>query len=167
MDWLTFIRISHIIGTVLGVGATTFAEIFYLKFLKNGEIDPFEHDILKVFYQIIRLGLVILVFSGLGYLIVWRQNLLGPQVFFSDRFLVKITIILVLVAAAFAMNFRLINLRVGSAITIVSWYAALVLGIWRKIPYSYFVIISVYVIFIVAAYFVLQFFRNKAGTKQV
>jgi hypothetical protein len=165
MDWQTFIRIAHVIGTVLGVGATTFAEIFYLKFLKDGEIDPFENATLKVFYQFIRLGLVILVFSGLGYLIMWRQKLLGPEVFFSDRFLVKITIILILLAAAFAMNFRLINLRVGSAITLVSWYAALVLGIWRKIPYSYFVIISFYVIIVIAAYFVLQFLRNKAGTK--
>src|SRR3989344_2714912 len=131
MDWLTFIRISHIIGTVLGVGATTFAEIFYLKFLKDEKIDPFEHDVLKVFYQIIRLGLVILVFSGLGYLILWRLNFLGPQVFFSDRFLAKITVILVLLAA----------------------------------PFSYPVIIFIYIILIFAAYFVLQFLRNRAGVK--
>src|SRR3990167_3430575 len=131
MDWLTFIRISHIIGTVLGVGATTFAEIFYLKFLKDEKIDPFEHDVLKVFYQIIRLGLVILV----------------------------------LLAAAFALNFKLINLKVGSAITVVSWYMAMILGIWRKIPFSYPVIIFIYIILIFAAYFVLQFLRNRAGVK--
>ena len=165
MDWLTFIRISHIIGTVLGVGATTFAEIFYLKFLKDEKINPFEHDVLKVFYQIIRLGLVILVFSGLGYLILWRLNFLGPQVFFSDRFLAKITVILVLLAAAFALNFKLINLKVGSAITVVSWYMAMILGIWRKIPFSYPVIIFIYIILIFAAYFVLQFLRNRAGVK--
>src|SRR3989344_6656155 len=127
MDWLTLIRITHIVGTVLGVGATTFAEIFYLKFLKDGEIDPLENDILKVFYQIIRLGLVILVFSGFGYLIMWRLNFLGPQVFFSDRFIAKITVIVVLLTAAFAINFRLINLKVGSAITFTSWYMALIL----------------------------------------
>ena len=165
MDWLTLIRITHIIGTVLGVGATTFAEIFYLKFLKDGEIDPFENDILKVFYRIIRLGLVILVFSGFGYLIVWRQNFLGPQVFFSDRFLIKITIILILLAAAFAMNFKLINLRVGSTITIVSWYTAMILGIWRKIPFSYPILISAYVILTITTYFVLQFLKNKASQK--
>lgn len=166
MDWLTVIRIAHIIGTVLGVGATTFAEIFYLKFLKDGEIKPLENDILKVFYQIIRLGLVILVFSGFGYLILWRQNFLGPQVFFSDRFLIKITIILILLAAAFAMNFRLINLRVGSTITIVSWYSAMILGIWRKIPFSYPMLISAYIILTITAYFVLQFLENKVRSKR-
>jgi len=165
MDWLTFIRIAHVIGTVLGVGATTFAEIFYLKFLKDGEIDPFENDILKVFYRIIRLGLVILVFSGFGYLVMWRLNFLGPQVFFSDRFLVKITIILILLAAAFAMNFRLINLRVGSTITLVSWYMAMILGIWRKTPFSYPVIFSAYVILTITTYFVLRFLENKVRTK--
>ena len=166
MDWLTFIWITHIIGTVLGVGATTFAEIFYLKFLKDGEIDPFENEILKIFYRIIRLGLVILVFSGFGYLIMWRLNFLGPKVFFSDRFLVKITIILILLAAAFAMNFRLINLRVGSTITLVSWYTAMILGIWRKIPLSYPMLISTYVILTITAYFVLQFLENKASSKR-
>ena len=165
MDWLTLIRITHIVGTVLGVGATTFAEIFYLKFLKDGEIDPLENDILKVFYRIIRLGLVILVFSGFGYLIMWRLNFLGPQVFFSDRFLVKITIILILLAAAFAMNFRLINLRVGSTITLVSWYMEMIFGIWRKTPFSYPVIISAYVILNITAYFVLRFLENKVKTK--
>src|SRR3989344_4278909 len=165
MDWLTFIRISHIIGTVLGEGATTFAEIFYLKFLKDEKIDPFEHDVLKVFYQIILLGLVILVFSGFGYLILWRLNFLGPQVFFSDRFLAKITVILVLLAAAFALNFKLINLKVGSAITFVSWYMALILGVWRKSPLSYPVIILSYLVLIVITYFVLEFFRNRISSK--
>lgn len=165
MDWSTLIRIAHVTGTVLGVGATTFAEIFYLKFLKDGEIDPFENDILKVFYRIIRLGLVILVFSGFGYLVMWRLNSLGPQVFFSDRFMVKMAIILILLVTAFAMNFRLINLSVGSTITLVSWYAAMILGIWRKIPYSFPVIISAYVILTIVAYFVLQFLKNKTTAK--
>ena len=165
MDWLTLIRISHVIGTVLGVGATTFAEIFYLKFSKDGEINPLEHDVLKIFYQIIRLGLVILVFSGFGYLILWRLNFLGPQVFFSDRFLAKMTIILVLLAAAFAINFRLINLKVGSAITFTSWYMALILGIWRKSPLSYPIIILSYLVLIVITYFVLEFFRNRISSK--
>ena len=165
MDWQTFIRIAHVTGTVLGVGATTFAEIFYLKFLKDGEIDPFENDVLKVFYRIIRLGLVILVFSGFGYLVMWRLNLLGPKVFFSDRFLAKYFIILILLSTAFAMNFRLINLRVGSTITLVSWYMAMILGIWRKIPFSYPMIFLAYVIVVIITYFILEFIKNKASAK--
>ncbi len=87
------------------------------------------------------------------------------MVFFSVRFQAKITVILVLLTVAFAINFRLVNHRVGSAITIVSWYGAMILGIWRKIPYPYYAIISVYAILTIVAYFVLRYLESRASAK--
>lgn len=161
MDWHTFLKLAHIAGTVLGVGGSTFVEIFYLKFSKNTKIDRLEHEALRVFYPIIRLGLIILVFSGFGYLILWRLHYLGPDVFYSARFLAKITIILVLLVVALLMNFRRINLNLGSAITLTSWYAAMILGIWRKLEASFIMIIFWYFIGIVLVYLLLRFLAKK------
>ena len=36
MDWHTALIVIHLIGTALGVGAATFAEIFYIKSLRDG-----------------------------------------------------------------------------------------------------------------------------------
>lgn len=161
MDWHTFVKLTHILGTVLGVGGTTFAEIFYLKFGKDAKIDHFENDVLRICYRVIRLGLIILVFSGFGYLILWRLNFLGPQVFFSPRMLAKYTVILVLLLTTFLVNFRLIKLEIGSAIATTSWYTAMILGIWRKPGLSYIVLLLGYLVTIVLVYFALQFIRNK------
>lgn len=162
MDWLTFLKLWHILGTVLGVGATTFSEVFYLKFLARGEHKPLEEEILKFFYRIIRLGTVILVFSGFGYLVLWRLKVLGPEVFFSDRFLAKMTVVMVLLFTAFGLNFKLISPKIGGAIAFSSWYVVMILGIWRKIPFSLPIIILGYVIVTCFVYYVLEYLRDRA-----
>lgn len=42
MDWSTFLKISHLVGTVLGVGAVSFIDFFYLRAAKDGKIEPVE-----------------------------------------------------------------------------------------------------------------------------
>lgn len=168
MDWHTFLKLAHIFGTVLGVGGSTFAEIFYIKFKKDGEIDPFEGSVLKITYAVIRWGLAILVFSGFGYLILWRLNYLGPEVFYNSRFLAKLTVVAVLLLVSFLMNFKKINLELGSVIAFASWYTAMFLGIWRTLEAPYFVFIFWYVVFLFIVYFLLSFLRKKiTSSKQL
>ncbi len=161
MDWSTFLRILHIIGTVLGVGAATFLEIFSIYFAKDGKVDIFEHEILRIFVAILRFGLVILTFSGFGLLVLWRLRLMGPETFYGPKFMAKMTIILILLSVAFLMNFRLINLKVGSAISTASWYAAMIFGIWRRAEFSYFVLMGFYLVFVLLTYFSLEFIRSR------
>ena len=165
MDWYTFLKFLHIFGTVLGVGGSTFAEIFYTKFQSDKKVDLFEHEVLKICFSVIRIGLIILTFSGLGILVLWRLKFLGPDVFYSSRFLAKMTIVLVLLFVALLTNFRLINLKLGSAISTASWYTAMVLGIWRGLHLSYFLIMLFYVVFSALTCFFLEYIRNRAIKK--
>ena len=160
MDWNVFLRELHVLGTVLWVGGSTFAEIFAIRFAKDKKIDIFEHDVLKVCITVIRIGLIILTFSGLGLLVLWRMKLLGPDVFYSGRFLSKMTILLILLFIALLMNFRFVNLKLGSAISTASWYAAMILGIWRGLDLSYFVIMAGFAVFTVLVYFLLDYARK-------
>jgi len=160
MDWSVFLRELHVLGTALGVGGSTFAEIFVIKFAKDKKIDIFENEILKICITVIRIGLIILTFSGLGLLVLWRMKLLGPDVFYSGRFLAKMTILLILLFIAFLMNFRFVNLKLGSAISTASWYAAMILGIWRGLHASYFAIMLGFGVFVVLVYFLLEYARK-------
>ncbi|OGD89728.1 hypothetical protein A3D07_03795 [Candidatus Curtissbacteria bacterium RIFCSPHIGHO2_02_FULL_42_15] len=160
MDWNVFLRELHVLGTALGVGGSTFAEIFAIKFAKDKKIDIFEHEILKVCITVIRIGLIILTFSGLGLLVLWRMKLLGSDVFYSGRFLAKMTILLILIFIALLMNFRFVNLKLGSAISTASWYAAMILGIWRGLHASYFAIMLGFGVFVVLVYFLLEYARK-------
>ena len=160
MDWSVFLRELHVLGTALGVGGSTFAEIFAIRFAKDKKIDIFEHEILRICISVIRIGLIILTFSGLGLLVLWRMKLLGPDVFYSGRFLAKMTILLILLSAALLMNFRFINLKFGSAISTASWYAAMILGIWRGLDLSYFAIMAGFGVFVALVYFFLEYVRK-------
>ena len=162
MDWSTFVRSMHIIGTALGVGSATLLEVLSIKFSKDGKVDIFEHDVLRICINVLRAGLIIVVFSGFGIMVLGRLRMLGPEAYFSPRFLAKMTVILVLLLVAFLMNFRLINLKVGSAISTASWYAALVFGLWRTNKFSFFVLMGLYLGLIFVTYYILEFFRSRA-----
>ncbi len=166
IDWGLLLRILHIVGTALGVGSTTLLEIFSIKFGRDGKIDFAEHEVLRICVTVLRIGLVILAFSGFGLLVMWRLRLLGPEVFYAPRFLAKITIILVLLLVAMLVNFKLINFKLGSAISTTSWYTVLVLGMWRRLEASYFLIMFAYVILIGIVYFSLEYIRKIVARRQ-
>ena len=160
VDWSLVFRISHIVGTALGVGGATFLEIFSIYFGRDGKVDIFEHEVLRICISVLRWGLIILAFSGFGLLVMSRLRMLGPESYYAPRFLAKMAIILILLLVAFLMNMRLINFKLGSAISTTSWYAALVLGLWRGIKVNLLVVMLVYVVCIAVVYFTLEFFRK-------
>lgn len=156
MDWHTFLIISHIIGTVLGVGGTTFAEVFYLKAIKDGEIDPTESDFLKTTYTILRIGIVLIVLSGFSLLILTRLEG-SAQYLYSPRLWAKMTLTLVIVINAILLQIRLIPAWLGFSLSFTSWYAALVLGLWRgATSLGYMGIMLWYVVAVFVVAFILE-----------
>lgn len=165
VDWSLVFRIFHVVGTAIGVGAATFLEIFAIYFGRDKKVDIFEHEVLKICIKVLRLGLIILAISGFGLLMMARLRMLGPESYYASRMLAKMSIVLILLAVALLMNFRLINLKVGSAISTTSWYAALVLGLWRGIKINLFWVLLIYICCIVIVYFILEFFRKITAKK--
>lgn len=150
--WGFFLTIIHVIGTVLGAGGATFAEIFYLKAIKDGIVEPLEADYLKTVYRILRIGTFILVFSGLGYLVFYRLS--GQEeLIYSQRLWAKFSIVLIILFNALLLQAKKIPIWLGSAVSLTSWYSALILGIWRSLKTPFFEILAIYfvAIFIVAA----------------
>ena len=164
MDGQTFLTIAHIIGTALGVGGATFAEIFYLKSARDGESDPFQSSALKTIFFVLRIGMVILVLSGFGFLILYRLS--GQtELLYHPKLWAKLTIILVLLFGVIAWQARKAPLRWGSAVSLTSWYAALILGAWRGLEASYLTIMTVYLLAIVFAAAALGIIRKLLGIK--
>jgi hypothetical protein len=162
MEWQVFLTISHLIGTVLGVGGATFAEIFYLKAAKDGQINIHESSTLKTIYYVLRIGMIILILSGFGYLIFYR--LTGQtHLLYNPTLWAKLTIILVLLFGVVAWQAKKIPMWLGSAVSLTSWYAALVLGAWRGLEASYLTIIIAYFFAIVLAVVALAFIRKLLG----
>lgn len=159
MDWFTFLITIHVIGTVLGVGGATFAEIFYLKAIKDGEIDPVEGSFLGTTYTVLRVGLVIIVLSGFGLLVL--SSLTGLEEHLYDpKLWAKISIVVIILINAILISMRKIPMWLGSSLSFTSWYTALILGMWRGIPYSYLEIMFGYIIAVFIMAGILEYIKR-------
>lgn len=143
MTWQTLLTILHVVGTALGVGGATFAEIFYVKAMRDGVIDPRESEFLQITYRVLRIGMVLLVLSGFGFLLLYRITD-QTELLYNPKLWAKLTIILILLFSVIAWHAKKIPFWLGSAGSLTSWYAALVLGIWRTLEASYGGIIITY-----------------------
>ncbi len=159
MDIYTILILIHLLGTVLGVGAATFAEFFYLKALKDGEISPDEGALLKTTYSVLRVGLVLGVLSGFGFLLLYRftgqeERLLDPKLW------AKMTVIVILVINALLLQLHKIPFWLGASLSITSWYTAMILGSWRGITYSYIEIMMGYFVAVAIMVVVLEWIKK-------
>jgi len=164
MDWHSFLVSAHIIGTVLGVGGATFAEIFLLKALRDGVVDPTETDFLHSTYRVIRIGLVILVLSGFGFLILYRLTGMEERLY-SPVLWSKLSIVFIILMNAILIQTHKIPLWLGSALSFASWYAAMLLvplSVWQ---YSYFVIMGWYIVSVIVVVVVLSVIRKILNIK--
>lgn len=162
MDPQLILVILHVLGTVLGVGGATFAEIFIIKALRDGVIEPLEADYLKTVYTILRIGLIITVISGFGFLFMIR--IAGhEEVLYNAKLWAKLTIIVIILANALLLQSRKISFRYGGAISLTSWYAATILGIWRTTTAGYFAILGWYILAVLLVKFLLDRIHKHYG----
>lgn len=143
------ILIIHIMALSLGVGGATIADIFFLKFLKDFRISHEENAVLKTLSQIIWGALAVLLVTGAS-LYLGRSTELST----NGVFILKMLVVGVIIINGAFLNlvispnltkisfqeqphhergnlriFRKLALALG-AISIVSWYSALVLAVW-------------------------------------
>lgn len=159
VDWPTFLKISHLIGIVLGVGAVSFIDFFFIRAAKNGKIEPNEVEPIRLLTPFLRLGLIILILSGFGYFLLFRltgheDRLLNP------RFLAKITVVGVIVINGLLLETKKIPIAVGGPISSASWYTAFILGAWRTLSLSYLAIMGAYLVVILMAFFTLSVIKK-------
>lgn len=158
MDWNSFLVIGHIIGAVFGAGGATMAEVFSIKALKDGVINETENDFLRTIYFFIRLGLFLLILSGFGLLILYRLEGVAPEMIYTDKFVAKLLVVLVIIFNPLLVQAKIISYSVSSPLSLVSWYAALILGAWRTLDASLFSIIGVYLFVVLIAVFAVKYF---------
>ena len=143
--------VLHNIGFILGVGATTIANILFFRFLKDGAISLEEKSTMDSLTNIIWIALAVLIVSGLALFVPEQARLVV-----SSKFLLKVVVIGAIVLNGFILNmfvapymrrlsfegtaparhFRRLAFALGG-ISFTSWYIAFFLGSFRKIPISF------------------------------
>jgi hypothetical protein len=141
------IKVMHLLGIILGLGAATVLDLVILKFLISGKIKHEHVAVVEFVSKIVTAGLVILWLSGLSYLL--HYAVFDPAKLANQKVWAKIIIVAMLTVNGYFIHHRvlpLIKRQVGGAlfrgladderammitfgtISATSWYVPLVLG---------------------------------------
>lgn len=164
MDWSTFLKIGHIVGTVLGAGGATFAEFQLREAARDGTVNRTEGKLLALTYWLIRVGLILIVFSGFGFFLYLRLQPHLAFVLYEPRMWAKLTITAVLVINAFLLQVHRLPTWLGAAVSLTGWYAALVLGAWRSLEAGYVTIMATVVAVLIAMTWLMRYLHQKPAT---
>lgn len=172
MDWRTILIIIHVVGTAIGVGGATVSDILFFSSLKRGVITKIDYLNFKTLSRIIWIGAILLFITGIGILFVYHSKNPDNPFIANDKALAKLIITIIILLNGYFMHwkiFSLIKSQVGQptalslltkkqgmlyfsgALSIVSWWSAMILGSWRHFDFSFWTIIISYLIILIGA----------------
>ncbi len=150
------------------MGGATFIEIFLNKALRDGTIEEAEKVFLGTTYLVTRVGLVMAALSGAGFIALYISHeqtfkLLNPVLW------AKLSIIFIMLLNAILLQAKKMPLALGSSLSLVSWYFAMILGIFstNAINYSFLAIMFAYGVCVIAFVFLLERLRGGGAKKTV
>jgi len=160
MTTYTFIIFLHIIGTILGTGGSTIAEIQITKALKDSRVSDDERSLMHANYFMIRVGMAFIIVSALAMVVYYALDG-NPAMVLSDKVWIKEFMFLMIIINAIALTRRWVPLWLGASISFTSWWGATFLGAAGYLPYSFLTYLIGYIVAIFAMAGLLHLIRNR------
>lgn len=157
----TLLLVGHLFGVALGAGVAFFSAVMFTKVMFDKRVTENEMQFLELASALVAFGLTLLVVTGLGMFLLDQEHYLA-----SSKFLVKMTVVGILIVNGTLIhtlhipvlkknlgknlhsipgfNTRSYFMYAGGAISMTSWATALILGVFRGIPYPYETIFFTY-----------------------
>lgn len=168
----TILLTGHLIGIALGVGGATMSDVLFFMSASDNKIDCSELKLLKIASKVVTLGLFLLCVSGIGFIIIGNET--------SPRFFAKMSVILILSLNGMFMHKHLMPILdkctrnewsllsenvipyfplflSAGVVSAVSWYTALLLGLWRSLSWGYAQIMGAYGLILVIGVATINF----------
>lgn len=168
--------IAHVVGTIFGVGGATMIEAHLSQSLKDKLVSADEKAILAIDYRIVRIGLVLCILSGFGFLLLDKFE--GTtQYLYSPRLWAKMVMVLIIGGNVLLLQAHAINLYWGSAFSLVSWWMAALIGIFvtQHFKFDFFgsggftstfaSLMLIFAVGVVLGAIVLHIFRNRISSR--
>ncbi|TVP49447.1 MAG: hypothetical protein EA341_09425 [Mongoliibacter sp.] len=175
---LEYILTFHLLGMILGLGGTLILDILIFHFLRNFKINSSEAVIMHLISQLIILGLVLLMVTGVAIYLTDMQAYNS-----NPRFLMKMTAVLILSINGVFLNFYMMpaieklslveedieedqNLKrvafsVGG-VSMVSWLAAFAFAMVKDLSqFNYIQMLVPYLVLVIGAIGGGQFIKKK------
>ncbi len=153
------IPLLHQMGVTFGVGASTFALIFYIQATQDGAIDASERRFLHTVFTVLRIGMACIIatilFSGTIY------YLGGFPILQNPLFLMETLLISIIVFNAVLMQYRHMPMWLGPSLAGGSWYSIFLLQSLPLENQSFPMLVVFYVLFVAVFYSVYTIIKKR------
>ena len=161
-------------GTVLGVGGATMIEAHLHRALRNGKISKDEQALLQTDYKVVRIGLIMTLLSGFGFLLLYKFTGETARMY-SPIMWAKLVIIIFIGINTLMLQARTISLFWGAGLSFVSWWLAAIFGMFttNQVVFDplniggfwgqFLSLLVLYAILVVIFSFILHFIRKTAS----
>lgn len=169
MDTMLYqlITFLHLIGFALGFGGAMVSDYIFFSSIKDRKITKTEFRFMRLGGTLVWIGLLILFLSGVGLVF------LNPSLLSSSKFLIKMVVVAVIAINGIVFHAMHIPhlrdhigiffhdsesfqkrshyLTVSGGISFVSWFSAALLGSLPEVPYTFFVLLCLYLLILCSA----------------
>lgn len=164
--------IIHLIGLALGVGGATASDFFFFKSIRDKKITTSEFSFLHAASRLVWAGLIILFLSGVGFIVMNQLQFPGSALLYTEKMKVKLMIVGLIFLNGLIMHLFFFPfmkkhrdkefaegdflhwapiVSTQGAISVVSWYSALVIGGWRRLDLDFGQLLSIYLFLLAVA----------------
>ncbi|MBL0709933.1 MAG: hypothetical protein JJV99_02785 [Colwellia sp.] len=155
---------TYTVGLCLGV--SSIAMTFYFYVVAKGKTDKSQNVMMHIVYTVLRVGMVLVVISEIT-MFIYNYHI-NNFIYWTDNpeFFIRLTIFTVIVANAFAMQYRKVSMWVGPVLAGGSWYAYFFFTVWIETESTYTYLLFGYIAWLSIVGLFLTLFRIYLTRKQ-
>lgn len=160
MTTLLYVLISlQALGACIGAGMTIWAEISYIRTMRDGKIDAAETAHMHRIAWGLRIGMTVLLLASCGLVVVAYLAHGVPQAALSASYWILIMLAFLVISISWALSQKRISFALGSALIFAGWWflAYLTLGVMP--PLSFGAAVAFFVVATVLFYAILSYGR--------
>jgi hypothetical protein len=147
------------LGALIGALCAVWAELAYVRALRDGTIDDAERAHLAIIGNGLRIGMSLLLLSSFGIVIVWYVlgAKLQPASMASYWVLMFFALLIVVYASALAR--KKVSFEIGSAIIFSAWWFLTYLALGELPGFTFVAAVAAFMVAAAIFYVLLRWFR--------
>lgn len=165
-SFIAFIIFCQALGAGIGVGATVWGELAYLRALRDGKIDHAERAHLHSIGHGLRFGMTLLLISSCTLVVVAYLLHAALQPVFTSGYWTLVVLALLVIYVSWALSRKRISFALGSAIAFTGWWFLAYLTIGSLSTLSFGATIAFFVVATGIFYAILEYTRMFVRPKK-
>ncbi len=155
---------TYTVGLCLGV--SSIAMTFYFYVVATGHTDKSQNIMMHIVYTVLRVGMVLVMVSEVTT-VIYNYHI-NNFIYWTDNpeLLMRLTIFMVIICNAFAMQHRKISMWLGPVFAGGSWYAYFFFSVWIETESTYLTLLVGYISWLTVFGLFLAFLRIFLTRKQ-